>query len=59
MKNTFTHYFKSLSLLLLIVFLGACEPAGSPVEENKTNVSTSAVSQTEDQRLAVFLDEVF
>jgi len=55
----FTRHLKFCSLLIWILFLGACEPNTGTLETDPATPVTTAHPGQEDQRLAAFFDEIF
>ena len=51
--------FRSFSLLMLVLFLGACERSTDTLDAGATEPVTTAGPDQEDQQLAAFFDELF
>ena len=51
--------FRSFSLLMLVLFLGACERSTGTSDAGATLPVTTASPDQEEQRLAAFFDEIF
>lgn len=56
---TIRNIFKTLSLLMLVLFLGACERSTETPGVGANLPATTAIPDQEDQRLAAFFEEVF
>lgn len=54
-----TNIFQSFCLLMFVLFLGACERSTETSDEGITEPVTTVSPKQEDQRLAVFFDELF
>jgi uncharacterized protein (DUF885 family) len=56
---TITSLFRVFSLLLVALFLGACERSAEAPAANSAAPVATTVPDQEDQRLAAFFDEIF
>jgi uncharacterized protein (DUF885 family) len=54
-----TNFLRSFSLLMLVLFLGACERSTDTLDAGATEPVTTAGPGQEDQQLAAFFDELF
>ncbi len=54
-----TNIFQSFCLLMFVLFLGACERSTETSDGGATEPVTTVSPEQEDQRLAVFFDELF